>query len=171
MPFGLDANTATNFVVPIAQQAAQTVPSVLPSYKQTMQAVSPYLPLSIQPDNDNKGPSESKDASLYGQASQHFKAGALPWVGDSGATQANTGLWYLSQALQTQWNQQQLWQAQLLNNQNNTQRQLMMVQARLNAVEQSNRSLNNALIQSYLAHAPQAITPGDNSRKNLNVVA
>lgn len=171
MPFGLDANTATTFVVPIAQQAAQTVPSVLPSYKQTMQAVSPYLPLSIQPDNDNKGTSESKDPSLYAQASQHFKAGALPWVGDSGATQANTGLWYLSQALQSQWKLQQLWQAQLLYSQNNTQRQLMMVQARLNAVEQSNRSLNNALIQSYLAQSPQMTTAGDTSNKNLNVMA
>ena|GEM_PF-3005388 len=171
MPFGLDANTATTFVVPIAQQAAQTMPSVLPSYKQTMQAVSPYLPLAIQPDNDNKGSSENKELSPYAQASQHFKAGALPWVGDSGATQANTGLWYLSQALQNQWKLQQLWQAQLLNSQNNTQRQLMMVQARLNAVEQSNRSLNNALIQSYLAHAPQAIPSGDSSSKNLNVVA
>jgi len=169
LPFGLDANTATTFVVPIAQQAAQTVPSVLPSYKQTMQAVSPYLPLSIQPDNDNKNISDSKNP--YTQASQHFKAGALPWVGDSGATQANTGLWYLAQALQSQWNQQQLWQAQLLNSQNNTQKQLIMVQARLNAVEQSNRSLNNALIQSYLTHASQMNPIETSPSKNLDVVA
>jgi hypothetical protein len=169
LPFGLDANTATNIVMPLAQQAAQTMPSaILPSYKQTAQAISPYLPLAIQPNNDDKGAANGNQPP-YDQASQHFKAGALPWVGDSGATQANTGLWYLTQALQTQWNQQQLWNAQQLTAIQNTQKQLMLVQNRL---EQNNRLLGNTLSMICLPQQPLSLKSVSGvPANNLNVVA
>lgn len=100
------------------------------------QAISPFLPLPMQ------APVFVQPVSPYENASQHFKAGAYPFMGDSGAPQANTGLFYLTDALK---NDQQ-------RNLQNTQ----MIFASLSMIQRQNAEILDLLQQNRSVLNPQA---------------
>jgi hypothetical protein len=165
MPVGLAIDAASQYLMPLAQQAAQTVPSVLPSYHQTVQAVSPFLPLAAQPSH-NSGNDNNNQQSYYNQAGQHFKAGALPWVGDSGASQANTGLWYLTQAMRNDQQFQEIWHSQELRQQEASLLRLQIVEKKLDALQNSNEALQRSLDAMADANRQHHHTKAN----NLNVI-
>jgi hypothetical protein len=118
-----------NFNTLFTPQANQVISSAT-------QALSPFLPLPMQ------APVFVQPVSPYDNASQHFKAGAYPFMGDSGAPQANTGLFYLTDALK---NDQQ-------RNLQNTQ----MIFTALNLVQRQNAEILDLLQQNRSAANPQS---------------
>jgi hypothetical protein len=149
----------TNTLMPLAQQVAQTVPSaILPSYQETKQAVSPFLPLVAQQPGNTNG--DNDPPSFYKQAGDHFKTGALPWVGDSGATKANTGLWYLTQALNQERQQEEVWRIRQFRQQEEMQLRLKVLENSVDALLNNNRSFENSVT------APSKV----NTSNNLNLV-
>ncbi len=118
-----------NFNTLLTPQANQAISSAT-------QAISPFLPLPMQ------APVFVQPLSPYDNASQHFKAGAYPFMGDSGAPQANTGLFYLTEALK--------------NDQQRNAQHAQMILSSLNVIQRQNTEILDIL---RAPHAPVAQSP------------